>query len=132
MRHLAFTWWAGPQWAVPVDPTAFFTYFFRQQQGWGLTMYEQDWMCTEYDGVGALQTNLSLADEWLAGMAAGAAAANVAVQYCMPYAHDILSGAAHAAVTNARATDDYVEEGQWAIGGTALSPNPNPNREPSP
>ena len=95
-------------------------------------MYEQDWMCTEYDGVGALQTNLSLADEWLAGMAAGAAAANVAVQYCMPYAHDILSGAAHAAVTNARATDDYVEEGQWAIGGAALSPHPNPNRKPSP
>jgi len=120
VRHLNFTWWAGPQWAVPTDPTAFFRYFFTQQQGWGLTMYEQDWMCTEYDGVGALQTNLSLADEWLAGMAAGAAAANLSVQYCMPYAHDILSGAAHAAVTNARATDDYVEEGQWAIGGTAL------------
>ena len=60
-----------------------------------------------YDGVAALQTNLSLADSWLAGMASGASAAGLAVQYCMPYAHDILAGAAHAAVTNARATDDY-------------------------
>jgi len=40
-------------------------------------------------------------------MASGASAAGLAVQYCMPYAHDILAGAAHAAVTNARATDDY-------------------------
>ena len=37
------------------DPISFFKWFFTQQQGWGLTMYEQDWMCTEYDGVDALQ-----------------------------------------------------------------------------
>ena len=86
-------------------------------------MYEQDWMCTEYDGVGALQSNVSLADVWLEGMAAGAAAGGLAVQYCMPYAHDILSGASHAAVTNARASDDYFHapgHRNWAIGGTAM------------
>ena len=70
-------------------------------------MYEQDWMNKEYDGVDALQTNLSLADLWLAGMAEGAGGSNRTVQYCMPYAHDILSGSAHAPVTNARATGDY-------------------------
>ena len=32
VRNLPYTWWAGPQWAAPVDPTAFFTYFFKQQQ----------------------------------------------------------------------------------------------------
>jgi len=57
----------------------------------------------------------------LAGMAGGARGSNRTVQYCMPYAHDILSGSAHAAVTNARATGDYFHElHQWAIGGTAL------------
>ena len=43
----------------------------------------------------------------------------------MPYALDILSGAQHAAVTNARATDDYFHEGagdppQWAIGAASI------------
>ena len=124
IKNLAFTWQTGPKWAIPDDPAAFFTWFFTtQQQGWGLTMYEQDWMCTEYDGVGALQSNVSLADVWLEGMAAGAAAGGLAVQYCMPYAHDILSGASHAAVTNARASDDYFHAAghrNWAIGGTAM------------
>ena len=124
IKNLAFSWQTGPKWAIPDDPAAFFTWFFTtQQQGWGLTMYEQDWMCTEYDGVGALQSNVSLADVWLEGMAAGAAAGGLAVQYCMPYAHDILSGASHAAVTNARASDDYFHapgHRNWAIGGTAM------------
>ena len=37
----------------------------EQQQGWGLSMYEQDWMCKEYDETAALQANISLADDWL-------------------------------------------------------------------
>ena len=37
------------------DPAKFFNWFFTQQKGWGLTMYEQDWMNKEYDGVDALQ-----------------------------------------------------------------------------
>jgi len=121
IRNLSFTWQVGPKWAMADDPLAFFSYFFEQQRGWGLVMYEQDWMCTEYDGVDALQTNLTFADEWLAGMAGGAAKSNLSIQYCMPYANDILSGSQHAAVTNARATGDYFHaEHQWAVGGTAL------------
>ena len=45
-----------------------------------LIRYEQDWMCTEYDGVSALQTNLTLADLWLEGMAHGASHAGLTVQ----------------------------------------------------
>ena len=102
---------------------AFFTWFFQQQQGWGLSMYEQDWMCKEYDFTSALQTNISLADDWLRGMALGAERSGRTVQYCMPYAHDLLSAAAYPAVSNARATGDYFHTPsghQWAIGATAL------------
>ena len=45
-------------------------------------MYEQDWMCTEYDGVTQLQENISLGDAWLLGMATGAASSNRTIQYC--------------------------------------------------
>merc|ERR1711953_1312839 len=71
IEHLEFEWYSSNGAAVPKDPAAFFTWFFQQQKGWGLSMYEQDWMCTEYDKVSALQTNISMGDLWLSGMAAG-------------------------------------------------------------
>jgi len=121
IKNEPFKWYTSAKAAVPEDPKAFFTWFFTQQQGWGLTMYEQDWMCTEYDEVEALQTNISLADLWLEGMAVGAASSNRTVQYCMPYPNDVLAASSHAAVTNARATGDYFHStDQWAVGGTSL------------
>ncbi|CAJ1330511.1 unnamed protein product [Effrenium voratum] len=120
IKHEPFKWYASKKAAVPQDPEAFFRWFFTQQEGWGLAMYEQDWMCTEYDTVEALQSNVSLADEWLRGMAVGAASSNRTVQYCMPYPYDVLSASAYPAVTNARATDDYIaRDKQWAIGATS-------------
>ena len=40
-------WYIGPKFAIPQNPEKFFNKFFTQQVGWGLTMYEQDWMCTQ-------------------------------------------------------------------------------------
>ena len=116
------TWQTGPKWAMADDPEAFFRRFFTQQDGWGLSMYEQDWMCEEYDNTAALRTNLTLADLWLRGMAVGAQSSGRTIQYCMPYAHDILATPSLPAVTNARATDDYFHGRypQWSIGGTAI------------
>lgn len=121
VHNLPFKWYKSEKAAIAEDPVAFFAWFFHQQDGWGLGMYEQDWMCKEYDLVKALQTNISLGDLWLYGMAAGAAGSGRTVQYCMPYAHDVISAAAYPAVTNARATGDYFHSShQWAIGGTAM------------
>jgi hypothetical protein len=54
-------------------------------------------------------------------MNSGAASANLSIQYCMPYPHDLLAASAHAQVTNARATGDYFHAGnQWAVGPTSL------------
>ena len=114
-------WYSGPGTAIPVDSAAFFTRFFTQQQQWGLSMYEQDWMCTQYDTNEALQTNISLADLWLQGMAIGAASQNLTIQYCMPYANQILAAVGRKEVTNARATGDYwPSTNQWTIGGTSM------------
>ena len=38
------TWYNSKRASVPTDPIAFFSWFFTQQEGWGLSMYEQDWM----------------------------------------------------------------------------------------
>ena len=77
---LQFKWYTS-HYAVPEDPVAFFNWFFKQQHGWGLSMYEQDWMCTEYDGVTALQENVTIGDLWLKGMAEGAGGSGRTVQY---------------------------------------------------
>jgi hypothetical protein len=120
------TWYNSTKAAVPTDPIAFFTWFFTQQDGWGLSMYEQDWMVTEYDEVKALQSNISMGDLWLEGMATGAGSSDRTVQYCMPLPSEVMSAAAYPAVTNARATGDYFHgtgdgnRGQWALGGTSL------------
>ncbi|CAE7295913.1 unnamed protein product [Symbiodinium pilosum] len=121
VKHEPFKWYASERAAIPEDPEAFFRWFFTQQEGWGLAMYEQDWMCTEYDNAEALQTNISMGDLWLHGMAIGAESSGRTVQYCMPYPYDVLSAAAYPAVTNARATDDYIgRDKQWAIGATSM------------
>ncbi|CAE8643087.1 unnamed protein product [Polarella glacialis] len=122
VKNEAFKWFKSEQAAIPEDPEAFFTWFFQQQPGWGLAMYEQDFMCKAYDVVEALQTNISLADSWLQGMAVGASKSGLTVQYCMPYAYEVLASAFFPEVTNIRATEDYgiVMDKQWAIGATAM------------
>ena len=120
IKHLPFQWYIS-KFAVPKDPEAFFDWFFQQQPGWGLSMYEQDWMCTEYDGVTELQSNVTMGDLWLKGMADGAEKSGRTVQYCMPYPNQVLSASAYGAVTNARATGDYFHaDHQWAVGATSL------------
>merc|ERR1719272_2067746 len=37
-------WYISSKCAVPMDPVKFFDRFFSQQENWGLSMYEQDWM----------------------------------------------------------------------------------------
>mmetsp|Transcript_4727 Transcript_4727/g.14773 ORF Transcript_4727/g.14773 Transcript_4727/m.14773 type:complete len:444 (+) Transcript_4727:181-1512(+) len=120
----SFEWLTSELAAIPRDPFAFFEWFFRQQDGWNLHMYEQDWLNKEYDQVESLHTNITLADDWLRGMARGLALSGRTQQYCMPYAYDILAASAlGGVVTNARATNDYfhaTDHRTWAIGATAL------------
>ena len=59
------------------------------------------------------RSNISLGDMWLKGMADGAGGSNRTVQYCMPYANEILSAAAYPAVSNARVRPTRPETFYW-------------------
>mmetsp|Transcript_37439 Transcript_37439/g.79411 ORF Transcript_37439/g.79411 Transcript_37439/m.79411 type:complete len:754 (-) Transcript_37439:67-2328(-) len=114
-------WYISKHAAIPKNPKKFFDRFFTQQKGWGLSMYEQDWMTDEYHKATALKTNISMGDLWLKGMADGATGASLTVQYCMPLPGMVLAAASHPAVTNVRASTDYsLADDQWAIGTTGL------------
>ena len=61
----------------------FWSFFFTQQHGYGLAVYEQDFMYSQYDNVEELQTNATFADDWLGSMARHAAKAGHRMQCAM-------------------------------------------------
>ena len=86
---------------------------------WGLFMYEQDWLDTEYDNVAYLNKNASAARTWLLQMGTAAARNDLTIQYCMSHCRHIMQSVEIPAVTNARASGDYHPGGdQWAPLGT--------------
>ena len=86
---------------------------------WGLFMYEQDWLDTEYDNVMHLNKNASAARTWLLQMGTAAERNDLTIQYCMSHCRHILQSVEIPAVTNARASGDYHPGGdQWKPLGT--------------
>ena len=116
---------------APVDERTNFTLpvsqefwddLMRNSSQWGLRIYEQDWLDTEFDNFGPLTQSATLATQWLAQMAAAAEKHGITIQYCMSYCRHILASVALPSVTQARASDDYHPgRDQWhALGTTGL------------
>ena len=86
---------------------------------WGLFMYEQDWLDTEYDNMKYLNFNATAARTWLLQMGTAAARNDLTVQYCMSHCRHIMQSIEIPAVTNARASGDYhAGSDQWRPLGT--------------
>eukprot|EP00051_Salpingoeca_urceolata_P001515 m.41551 g.41551 ORF g.41551 m.41551 type:complete len:759 (-) comp11466_c0_seq1:282-2558(-) len=102
---------------LPRDFESFYEYFFKQQEGFGLVTYEQDFLFTQYDAVPDMKTNATFADAWQAGMANQAAKANLTMQYCMPYARDYIASAQFSNIVTIRASGDYdpKTDSNWRI-----------------
>lgn len=73
----------------------------------GITVYEQDWMYNEWQGLNATLKSATLGDTWLTQMGNGANKSGVAIQYCMTYARMVVHSVQVGAVTQFRAGDDY-------------------------
>eukprot|EP00039_Didymoeca_costata_P026389 m.15829 g.15829 ORF g.15829 m.15829 type:complete len:770 (+) comp5505_c0_seq1:20-2329(+) len=86
---------------------------------WGLVMYEQDWLDTEYDNVVHLNMNITAGRTWLMQMGSACERNDVTIQYCMSHCRHILQSVEIPAVTNARASGDYHPgQDQWKPLGT--------------
>jgi hypothetical protein len=74
--------------------------------------------------VTALQTNATLARDWLLQMGRGAQKNGLSIQYCMAWARHLLQSLESPAVTQSRASNDYhpasLTENQWTIGVTSI------------
>ena len=87
---------------------AFWDYLLSTSKEWGLAVYEQDWLYNEFNGVPLLTENATMARDWLLQMGRAAERNNLTIQYCMAYPRHALQSLEISAVTQIRASDDYV------------------------
>lgn len=115
----------GPQ-ALPAgfveESVALFDHMVRFQDQWNFAVYEQDWLTDQMETLRAPRENVTLAEDWLAGMTLAAERRGGAVQYCMPLPSDYLISTRFPAVGQIRVSDDYNSEPyrQWNIGRSSM------------
>jgi hypothetical protein len=97
---------ADKQKAIPTT-VDFWDYLFRSSKAWGLSVYEQDWLHNEWEGLDATLQSATLARDWLTQMGAAASKHGLSIQYCMAYPRFALASAEVHAVDQIRVTDDY-------------------------
>jgi hypothetical protein len=111
----------GQQGALPMTED-FWLWLIGDSVKWGLQMYEQDWLYTEFTGVnGTLLHSATLGRQWLMQMDRGVHEHNLGLQLCMAWPRHVLQSLEMASVTQGRASSDYnVKSEQWRIGDNAL------------
>ena len=108
----------------------FWNDFFKNENYWGLKLYEQDWMCDSYWNTAQLKKDVLLGDRWLSAMNSGAKKNSVFIQYCMSLPRIMMASINHDMVSQIRVSEDYLpgftvnydvdNTGQWDIGYTGL------------
>ena len=89
----AYDFAVEPPLALPLEQK-FWDDLLRNGSDWGMIVYEQDWLYTEFLGLNAtLQSSATGAKKWLTQMATAAAHVGVTVQYCMELCGNQISGA---------------------------------------
>eukprot|EP01065_Artemidia_motanka_P040809 TRINITY_DN5189_c0_g1_i1.p1 TRINITY_DN5189_c0_g1~~TRINITY_DN5189_c0_g1_i1.p1 ORF type:complete len:763 (+),score=245.59 TRINITY_DN5189_c0_g1_i1:62-2350(+) len=91
---------------MPVDAD-FWVDMFANSSGWGLSVFEHDWLHNEWENIPAARASATIPGMWLSQMGAGAAAAGLKIQYCMAYPRFAMASAAIPAVNQIRVSDDY-------------------------
>ncbi len=118
-----FTW--GEEAGLPTS-VEFWDNLFSINSDWGLSVYEQDWLCTTVQHMPVLQQQVFVGGDWLRQMGEGAYRHGLSVQYCMSYPRHVLQSVEIPAVTQARASNDYQSQAQifdydqWRIGESSL------------
>ena len=89
----AYKFAVEPPLALPLTQN-FWDDLLRNGSDWGMVVYEQDWLYTEFLGMNAtLQSSATGAKKWLTQMATAAAHVGVTVQYCRELCGNQISGA---------------------------------------
>ena len=116
-----YTFVVDGNFALPNDSSFWDFLLSSSQKQWNLSVYEQDWLDTEYNGLKELQSDLTLGRTWLHQMGEAATKLGLTIQYCMPWPRHIMQSLEVQAVTQVRVSDDYRPgNSQWMIGDTTM------------
>eukprot|EP01130_Rhizamoeba_saxonica_P013826 TRINITY_DN5943_c0_g1_i1.p1 TRINITY_DN5943_c0_g1~~TRINITY_DN5943_c0_g1_i1.p1 ORF type:complete len:747 (+),score=106.83 TRINITY_DN5943_c0_g1_i1:13-2253(+) len=106
--------------ALPKDSNLF-TYIMGLAKEWGMSVYEQDWLITTFEGMESTQNTTDFAETWLRNMGFAAKELDLNIQYCMPLPRFLLESSKIDKVTQSRASDDYhPDNDQWQVGYTSM------------
>ena len=102
----------GTKLVTPNDSYKFFSDVFddgAKQTNGRFATYEIDFLDSNFAGSASMFDDVDAADRWYQGMADAALERNIAIQYCLPSATDMLVSLRLPAVVQARASSDYAE-----------------------
>ena len=88
----AYDFAVEPPLALPLTQK-FWDDLLRNASDWGMVVYEQDWLYTEFLGLNATTQSVTGAKKWLTQMATAASRVGVTVQYCMELCGNQIYGA---------------------------------------
>jgi hypothetical protein len=109
--------------ALPSDRYFWSSLFDETKKTFDLAVYEQDWLYVQ-SSMPSILNDLFLGRTWLMEMGQAAVDAKLTIQYCMPWPRHLLQSLEIPAVTQARASQDYLPSTQqWRIGDTAMLTN---------
>ncbi|BCL25207.1 CBM35 domain-containing protein [Streptomyces aurantiacus] len=94
---------------VVIDPE-FWQSVMKYLRDGGVTVFEQDWLCTKAKPA---DTNLTDADAFFDNMAWFSAAEGIDLQYCMALPRDYLQSTCYPHLTTIRVSDDRFDRPKW-------------------
>eukprot|EP01117_Protostelium_nocturnum_P005067 TRINITY_DN1833_c0_g1_i1.p1 TRINITY_DN1833_c0_g1~~TRINITY_DN1833_c0_g1_i1.p1 ORF type:complete len:782 (+),score=207.18 TRINITY_DN1833_c0_g1_i1:2854-5199(+) len=111
----------SPKYSLPSGSAAqqeeFFFSLFESTKGWGLSVYEQDWLIDQFSNMNYTRENLHVGQNWLTSMGNAAKRAKLNIQYCMPLPADFMQSTESLAVSQMRVSDDnYPGSPNWRLG----------------
>ena len=96
---------------VPWQSRDFYKQLISQGKGQSMVSFELDYETTTWHAFSSFRNNVTYAADWLDGMGAALDDARIPVQWCMSTPRFILQSLLYPAVTNARASVDFAQDG---------------------
>jgi len=77
-------------------------------KNWGIQVYEQDWLDTQWDIIPYLRQSIGAGENWLSWMSQSAKSRGLSIQYCMANPGMFMQAVKYSNVTQVRVSGDYL------------------------
>ncbi len=93
--------------AFPIEDR-FWEMIMENAKNWGVEVYEQDWLLTQWDMIPYLRESVDAGEKWLKAMSRSAEKRGLTIQYCMANPGMFMQSAKYPNITQVRPSGDYL------------------------